>query len=47
MTGKGSASQAKSNKEIESIIERVLFEDNYSSDECYRKVAGVLFDTDD
>ena len=47
LTGKGLPSQAKSSKEIDSIIERVLFEDNYSSDECYRKVAGILFDTND
>ena len=47
LTGKGTLNPMKSNAEIEDIIDRTLFENSYASDDCYRKIASILFDQSD
>ena len=44
LTGKGSISAVNSSAEVDTMVDEVLFEHSYASDECYRQIANILFD---
>lgn len=41
--GKGTPNPLTSKQEIDQIVEKSLFSDNYADDDCYKKIASILF----
>lgn len=44
--GPGSLNPVSSKEEIDQILEQALFDHSYASEECYRKISNILFDTE-
>lgn len=44
LTGAGAVNPIMSKEEIDSVIDQALFENSYITDDCYRKIADILFE---
>lgn len=45
--GRGTVNPLTSDREIDEIVEGTLFQHKYASDQCYRDIANILFQSDE
>ena len=44
--GKGHMNPSCTSEQIDQIVDQTLLDQSYASDECYRKIANILFESE-